>query len=47
MRSSTRSGLSLGAVALTALLSLWLTRRLPTKALAEPGVGPTEATAVA
>jgi hypothetical protein len=26
--------LSLGAVALTALLSLWLTRRLPTKALA-------------
>jgi len=39
--------LSLGAVALTALLSLWLTRRLPTKALAETDVGPTEATAVA
>jgi hypothetical protein len=37
--------LSLGAVALTALLSLWLTRRLPTKA--ETDVGPTEATAVA
>ena len=39
--------LSLGAVALAALLSLWLTRRLPTKALAETDVGPTEATAVA
>ena len=39
--------LSLGAVALTALLSLWLTRRLPTKALAENEVYPTEAAAVA
>jgi hypothetical protein len=39
--------LSLGAVALTALLSLWLTRRLPTKSLAESEAGATEATAVA
>jgi len=39
--------LSLGSVALTALLSLCLTRPLPTKALAETGVSPTEATAVA
>jgi MFS family permease len=31
--------LSLGAVALAALLSLWLTRRLPTESLAESGVG--------
>jgi hypothetical protein len=39
--------LSLGAVALAALLSLWLTRRLPTKSLAASGVDATEATAVA
>jgi Na+/melibiose symporter-like transporter len=39
--------LSLGAVALTALLSLWLTRRLPAKSLAESDGGATEATAVA
>ena len=39
--------LSLGAVALAALLSLWLTRRLPTRSLAETDVGATEATAVA
>jgi MFS family permease len=37
--------LSLGAVALAALLSLWLTRRLPTKSLAETDLGPTEAAA--
>jgi hypothetical protein len=35
--------LSLGAVALCALLSLWFTRRLPTTSLAaEPGVGDAE-----
>jgi MFS family permease len=39
--------LSLGAVALAALLSLWLTRRLPTKSLAETEVGAADATAVA
>jgi hypothetical protein len=39
--------LSLGAVSVTALLSLWLTRRLPTRALAETDVAPTKATAVA
>jgi hypothetical protein len=39
--------LSLGAVALTALLSLWLTRRLPTRSLAAGDVGATEATALA
>jgi MFS family permease len=33
--------LSLGAVALAALLSLWLTRQLPTKSLAEGEVGAT------
>ena len=33
--------LSLGAVALAALLSLWLTRRLPTRSLAENEVGAT------
>jgi MFS family permease len=38
--------LALGAVALAALLSLWLTRRLPTRSLAESEVGATEATAV-
>ena len=35
--------LSLGAVALAALLSLWLTRQLPTRSLAESGVSVTEA----
>jgi hypothetical protein len=39
--------LSLGAVALAALLSLWLTRRLPTKSLAETDVVATEPKAVA
>jgi MFS family permease len=39
--------LALGAVALTALLSLWLTRRLPTTSLAESDVGITEVAAVA
>jgi hypothetical protein len=39
--------LSLGAVALTALLSLWLTRRLPARSVAETDVGAAEATAVA
>jgi hypothetical protein len=39
--------LSLGAVALAALLSLWLTRRLPTQSLAASDVGGAEATAVA
>jgi MFS family permease len=34
--------LSLGAVALAALLSLWLTRRLPAKSLAESEVAATE-----
>jgi MFS family permease len=34
--------LSLGAVALAALLSLWFTRRLPTRSLAEAGVGAAE-----
>jgi MFS family permease len=38
--------LALGAVALAALLSLSLTRRLPTRSLAESEVGATEATAV-
>jgi hypothetical protein len=38
--------LALGAVALAALLSLWLTRRLPTEGLAETDVGPTEATGI-
>ncbi len=31
--------LALGAVALAALLSLWLTRQLPTGSVAEPGAG--------
>jgi hypothetical protein len=39
--------LSLGAVALTALLSLWLTRGLPSKSLAESDGGATGSTAVA
>ena len=39
--------LSLGAVALAALLSLPFTRRLPTASLAETGVGATEAKAIA
>jgi hypothetical protein len=39
--------LSLGAVALGALLSLWFTRRLPTKSLAETDVVSTEPKAVA
>jgi hypothetical protein len=34
--------LSLGAVALTALLSLWFTRRLPTGSLADSDVHATE-----
>jgi len=38
--------LSLGAVALAALLSLWLTRRLPTRSLAESEVAATEPTAM-
>ena len=39
--------LALGAVALAALLSLWFTRRLPTRSLAESEVAATEPTAVA
>ena len=39
--------LALGAVALAALLSLWFTRRLPSKSLAEIEVGGTGGTAVA
>ena len=39
--------LSLGAVALAALLSLWFTTRLPTTSLAESAVAPAEPTAVA
>ena len=39
--------MSLGAVALAALLSLLLTRRLPTRSLAESGIAATEATASA
>jgi hypothetical protein len=39
--------LSLGAVALGALLSLWLTRGLPSRSLAERDVGGTGRTAVA
>jgi MFS family permease len=39
--------LSLGAVALTALLSLWFTRRLPTTALVEDDIGATEPAVVA
>ena len=39
--------LSLGAVALAALLSLWFTTRLPTTSLAEGAVAPSEPTAVA
>ncbi len=39
--------LALGAVALAALLSLWLTRELPTKALAGSEIGGTEAAASA
>ncbi len=38
--------LSLGAVALAALLALWLTRRLPAEPLRAGDVGATEATAV-
>ena len=38
--------LSLGAVALAALLALWLTRRLPAEPLTAGDVGATEATAV-
>jgi MFS family permease len=39
--------LSLGAVALTALLSLWFTRRLPTASVEQGEVGAAEPTAVA
>ena len=39
--------LSLGAVALAALLSLWFTTRLPTTSLAESAVAPAEPTGVA
>ena len=39
--------LSLGAVALAAVLSLPFTRRLPTKSLAETGVGAAEAESIA
>jgi hypothetical protein len=39
--------LSLGAVALAALLSLWVTRRLPTTSLAEDAVDGTEPASVA
>ena len=37
--------LSLGAVALAGLLSLWFTRRLPGAALADPGPAPAVAAA--
>jgi hypothetical protein len=37
--------LSLGAVALAALLSLWVTRRLPSRTLAESDVAPAAASA--
>jgi MFS family permease len=39
--------LSLGAVSLAALLSLWFTRRLPNRTLAQSGAGVTELTAAA
>jgi MFS family permease len=39
--------LSLGAVSLAALLSLWFTRRLPNRTLAQSGAGATELTAAA
>ena len=39
--------LALGAVALAALLSLWLTRRLPARSLADSEVAAPEAMAVA